>query len=80
GKQPQLVSLRFRVDYRLARGYIRHTARIGLPGSLNQNAKAEVDAMNRCGRFPATLCERPGVRARGRHQPTTLSGSDAPGE
>ena len=30
--------------------------------------------------FPATLCERPGVRARGRHQPTTISSSDAPGE
>ena len=33
--------------------------------SHNQNAKTEVDAKNRCGRFPAAQCERPGVRAHG---------------
>jgi hypothetical protein len=40
--------------------------------SHNQNATTEVDAINRCDSFPAAHCQRPGVRARKRHQATTL--------
>src|SRR5262245_40770385 len=40
--------------------------------SHNENAKTGVDAGNRCGSFPAAPCERPGVRAHGRHQLTTF--------
>jgi hypothetical protein len=39
--------------------------------SHNENARPEVDAANRCGRFPAAPCERPGVRAHSRHHATT---------
>jgi hypothetical protein len=33
--------------------------------SLNENATTGVDARNRCCGFPASQCERPGVRAHG---------------
>ena len=38
----------------------------------NENATTGVDARNRCGRFPAARCKRPGVRAHGRRQATTF--------
>jgi hypothetical protein len=40
--------------------------------SHNENAETGVDTRNRCRRFPAAQCERPGVRAHGRHQVTTF--------
>ena len=61
---------------------IRHTARSALD-SHNENARTGVDAKNRCGGFPASHCERPGVRAHSRHQATTSDGyftSDAKGQ
>ena len=61
-----------RVDYQVAR--TTSVTRQEAPGTNSHNEEREdggVDAANRCGRFPAAPCERPGVT-----RPPPASGND----
>ena len=70
GTRPALVLFRWRVDYGLIRGGIRHAAQNAGADSFNQNAGAEVDAMNRSARVP-DACVGLAHAIAARHKPPT---------